>query len=133
MMFPARMWTAPILRVSHTRGLSVLAQSGLRLRPPISDIRQLSTSSPRHAQYVRFPSEQPRHAPGGAIDRRIKIVIALAAVGGTYYIAQYVQNVTWDALSHFSTSSLEQVPETGRWRFMDISPEYETKVRASFS
>ena len=25
--------------------------------------------------------------------------------------------------------SLEQVPETGRWRFMDISPKYETMVR----
>lgn len=24
--------------------------------------------------------------------------------------------------------SLEQVPETGRWRFMDISPKYEAKV-----
>lgn len=25
--------------------------------------------------------------------------------------------------------SLERVPETGRWRFMDISPKYEASVR----
>ncbi len=25
--------------------------------------------------------------------------------------------------------SLEQVPETGRWRFMDLSPKYEARVR----
>jgi len=41
----------------------------------------------------------------------MKIVIALAAVGGTYYVVH-----------------LEQVPETGRWRFMDISPKYETTL-----
>lgn len=28
------------------------------------------------------------------------------------------------------TRSLERVPETGRWRFMDISPKYESSVRA---
>ena len=26
--------------------------------------------------------------------------------------------------------SLEQVPETGRWRFMDVSPKFEAAVRA---
>jgi hypothetical protein len=26
--------------------------------------------------------------------------------------------------------SLEQVPETGRWRYMNVRPEYEAKVRA---
>lgn len=29
--------------------------------------------------------------------------------------------------------SLEQVPETGRWRFMDISPKYETMVCQSLA
>ncbi|KAG0697831.1 peptidase family M48-domain-containing protein [Suillus ampliporus] len=119
-MFPARMWktTAPILRASHaTRDPPVLAQNYIRIRLPTSGIRstpllrQLSTSSPRHAQYTRFPSEKHRHSPGQAIDNRMKIVIALVAVGGTYYVVH-----------------LEQVPETGRWRFMDISPKYETKL-----
>jgi hypothetical protein len=41
----------------------------------------------------------------------MKIVIAVVVVGGTYYVVH-----------------LEQVPETGRWRFMDISPKYETKL-----
>ncbi|KAG1750622.1 peptidase family M48-domain-containing protein [Suillus paluster] len=118
-MFPPRIWTttAPILRASHTiRGVPVLAQNYLRVRPSTSTIRstplrQLSTTSPRHAQYTRFPSEKHRHFSGAVIDNRMKIVIALAAVGGTYYIVH-----------------LEQVPETGRWRFMDISPKYETKL-----
>ncbi|OAX41792.1 hypothetical protein K503DRAFT_684710 [Rhizopogon vinicolor AM-OR11-026] len=108
------MWatTAPILRASHaTRGLSLLARSSLRLRPPTSGICRLSTTSPQHAQYTRFPSEQHRHSPRGVTDTRMKIVIALAAVGGTYYVVH-----------------LEQVPETGRWRFMDISPKYETTL-----
>lgn len=30
-------------------------------------------------------------------------------------------------------ASLEQVPETGRWRFMDVNPKYETKVRPVLS
>ncbi|KAG1774566.1 peptidase family M48-domain-containing protein [Suillus placidus] len=118
-MLPARMWTtiAPILRASHsTRSLPVLTQNYLRVRLPTSSprstpLRQLSTSSPRHAQYTRFSSEKHRHPSGEVIDNRMKIVIALVAVGGTYYIVH-----------------LEQVPETGRWRFMDISPKYETKL-----
>jgi len=87
-LYPARMWTVPALRVSSTRGLSIFARSSLRLPPPTSSIRQLSTTSPRHAQYSRFPSEQRRHAPGGTIDRRMKIVIVVVALGGTYYIVQ---------------------------------------------
>lgn len=95
MTFPARMLTtsAPILRGFHAmRGLSVLTRSSLRLRPPTSSVRQLSTSSLRRAQYTRFPSEdsEQRHSPRGVIDSRMKIVIALAAIGGTYYVVQYV-------------------------------------------
>ncbi|KAG2158779.1 peptidase family M48-domain-containing protein [Suillus bovinus] len=118
-MFPARMWTttAPILRASRgTRGLSVLVRNYPRVQPPTSSLhsippRRLSTSSPRHAQYTRFPSEDQRHTSGVVIDNRMKIAIAIVAVGGAYYVVH-----------------LEQVPETGRWRFMDISRKYETKL-----
>ncbi|KAG1831564.1 peptidase family M48-domain-containing protein [Suillus variegatus] len=118
-MFPTRMWrtTAPILRASHSaRYLPVLARNYPRVRLPTSNLRsvplrQLSTSSPRHAQYTRFSSENQRHPSGDVIDNRMKIVIAVAALGGTYYVVH-----------------LEQVPETGRWRFMDISPKYETNL-----
>ncbi|KAG2340088.1 hypothetical protein BDR05DRAFT_1061767 [Suillus weaverae] len=118
-MLPARMWTtiAPILQASRgTRGLPVLAGNYLRVRlltssPRSTPVRQFSTSSPRHAQYTRFSSEKHRHPSGEVIDNRMKIVIALVALGGTYYVVH-----------------LEQVPETGRWRFMDISPKYETKL-----
>ncbi|KAG1818108.1 peptidase family M48-domain-containing protein [Suillus subaureus] len=118
-MLPARMWTttAPILRASRgTRGLPVLVRNYPRVRLPTpslcsTPLRQLSTSSPRHAQYTRFPSEKHRHPSGGVIDNRMKFAIALVAVGGAYYVVH-----------------LEQVPETGRWRFMDISPKYETNL-----
>ncbi|KAG2126057.1 peptidase family M48-domain-containing protein [Suillus clintonianus] len=119
-MFPARMWTTTtsILRTSRaTQGLPILAGNYLRVRQPTSSLgstpllRQLSTSSPRYAQYTRFSSEKHRHPSGEVIDSRMKIVIALVAVGGTYYIVH-----------------LEKVPETGRWRFMDISPKYETNL-----
>lgn len=97
-MFPTRMWrtTAPILRASHSaRYLPVLARNYPRVRLPTSNLRsvplrQLSTSSPRHAQYTRFSSENQRHPSGDVIDNRMKIVIAVAALGGTYYVVQYV-------------------------------------------
>ncbi|KIK36189.1 hypothetical protein CY34DRAFT_811477 [Suillus luteus UH-Slu-Lm8-n1] len=118
-MIPTRIWTkaAPIMRASRgTRSLPVLAGNYSRIRLPSSSLcstplRQLSTSSPRHVQYTRFPSEKHRHPSGEVMDSRMKIVIAIAALGGTYYVVH-----------------LEQVPETGRWRFMDISPKYETKL-----
>lgn len=118
-MIPARTWTkaAPILRASRgTWGLAALAGNYSRIRLLTSSLgstplRQLSTSSPRRAQYTRFPSGTHRHPSGEVIDSRMKIVIAIAALGGTYYVVH-----------------LEQVPETGRWRFMDISPKYETKL-----
>ncbi|KAG2354235.1 peptidase family M48-domain-containing protein [Suillus spraguei] len=115
-MFPTRIWTTILQKSRGTQGLPVLAGNYLRARLPAhslrsAPLRQLSTSSPRHAQYTRFPSEQHRNPSGEAIDNRMKIVIALAAVAGTYYVVH-----------------LEQVPETGRWRFMDISPKYETKL-----
>ncbi|KAG1895298.1 peptidase family M48-domain-containing protein [Suillus fuscotomentosus] len=113
------MWTttAPILRASRSaRYLPVLARNYPPVRLPTSNLRsvplrQLSTSSPRHAQYTRFSSENQRHPSGDVIDNRMKIVIAVAALGGTYYVVH-----------------LEQVPGTGRWRFMDISPKYEKNL-----
>jgi hypothetical protein len=95
-MIPARIWTkaAPMLRASRgTRGLPALARNYLQVRLPMSSLRstplrQLSTSSPRHAQYTRFPSEKHRNPSGEVIDSRMKIVIAIAALGGTYYVVQ---------------------------------------------
>ncbi|KAI0739501.1 peptidase family M48-domain-containing protein [Daedaleopsis nitida] len=73
--------------------------------------------SPR---YVRFGSDGAQGGkPGGSgspwdvrrWDRSTKIVAGVGSLAVAYYIAH-----------------LEQVPETGRWRFMDISPKYETML-----
>ncbi|KAH7914883.1 peptidase family M48-domain-containing protein [Hygrophoropsis aurantiaca] len=73
--------------------------------------RHISTSVPRKVQYVRFPSEQPRRVGGSKWDTRTQIVAVIAVGGLAYYFVH-----------------LEQVPETGRWRFMDISAKYENKL-----
>ncbi|EIW77622.1 hypothetical protein CONPUDRAFT_84057 [Coniophora puteana RWD-64-598 SS2] len=85
-------------------------------------VRRISTSSPRRQQYyVRFGDPTPKRGgsgwnfgrkdPNGKLDTRTKVVLYVAAGGVAYYVVH-----------------LEQVPETGRWRFMDISPKYEAKL-----
>jgi len=92
---------------------------------------------PRQAQYSRFdddPNRPPPHAAG--IQKRDIIIYTLAAGSVIYYIVQCVIYVL-HLISRASTSllimscfrkSLEQVPETGRWRFMDMSPKLEAAV-----
>ncbi|KAG9318336.1 hypothetical protein JVU11DRAFT_424 [Chiua virens] len=77
--------------------------------------RQFSESSRPRVQYTRF-------SDGGYTyytrrpdrDRVAKILVFVTAAGVVYYVAH-----------------LEQVPETGRWRFMDISPKYEATLEKS--
>ncbi|KAF8489552.1 peptidase family M48-domain-containing protein [Russula emetica] len=80
----------------------------------LSSRRNLSRSptTPRRAQYSRFdddPNRPPPHSAG--IQRRDIIIYTLAAGSVIYYIVH-----------------LEQVPETGRWRFMDVSPKFEAAL-----
>ncbi|KAL4065450.1 peptidase family M48-domain-containing protein [Scleroderma citrinum] len=72
--------------------------------------RYLSTTPRRDVQYTRFSNQQQHHGqlPRGSATR---IVIFVGIAGSIYYVAH-----------------LEQVPETGRWRFMDISPRFESKL-----
>lgn len=44
-------------------------------------------------------------------DMGTKILVGITLGGGVYYVVH-----------------LEQVPETGRWRFMDVNPQYETQL-----
>ncbi|KAF9552854.1 hypothetical protein CPC08DRAFT_673746 [Agrocybe pediades] len=75
--------------------------------------RQFSASSKQGA-YVRFGQQQSNS--GGNqhnfrnFDRSIAAGVAIGGAGGIYYV-----------------SHLERVPETGRWRFMNTSLEYEAK------
>ncbi|KAI0343179.1 hypothetical protein BDW22DRAFT_1428602 [Trametopsis cervina] len=75
-------------------------------------VRPFSSSSPiTSAQYRRFeipeggPHQAKQWTTGG------KILAGLTAFGGVYYVAH-----------------LEQVPETGRWRFMTSNPQFEAYI-----
>ncbi|KAH7889853.1 peptidase family M48-domain-containing protein [Phlebopus sp. FC_14] len=70
-----------------------------------------STTTRPRLQYTRFPSSAGAHTPSGQWDRRMRIVVVIGTGGVAYYVTH-----------------LEQVPETGRWRFMDISPKYEARL-----
>ena len=101
--------------------------------------RNLSTSptTRRRAQYSRFdddPNRPPPHSAG--IQRRDIIIYTVAGGSVIYYIVQCVIYVFSSHLSCLDISlsnvlvlkSLERVPETGRWRFMDVSPKFEASV-----
>ncbi|KAH9931736.1 hypothetical protein B0H21DRAFT_781031 [Amylocystis lapponica] len=73
--------------------------------------RFLSSSSPHRARYERFNVDPEHPFDMRKWDRTTQVFAVVVVGGGVYY------------LSH-----LEQVPETGRWRFMDVNPKYETKL-----
>ncbi|KAH9169804.1 hypothetical protein EDB89DRAFT_1908314 [Lactarius sanguifluus] len=72
---------------------------------------------PRRAQYSRFddhPNHQDSNRPPpsfSAFQRRDVIIYSLGVGSVVYYLLH-----------------LEQVPETGRWRFMDVSPKFEAAL-----
>ncbi|GJE94132.1 peptidase family M48-domain-containing protein [Phanerochaete sordida] len=82
--------------------------------------RQFHSTVPKLARYTRFedvpgPRFKPRK-PWWDItgwNTRDRVIAAVVASGGVYYVTH-----------------LEQVPETGRWRFMDISPSKEAELIA---
>lgn len=103
--------------------------------PTLNTLRYLSSTRPQNAKYVPFEvdPEQPlnyrRWSTGTQVFGGI-IVLSVA-----YYVAQYVPAFTRHTLclATFSHArSLETVPETGRWRFMDVSPKFETRVRLDY-
>ncbi|KAG6334458.1 hypothetical protein ID866_4636 [Astraeus odoratus] len=72
--------------------------------------RHFSTTPRHNVQYTRF-SDQQSHTSWFSRDPAAKIFVIFCTGGVLYYV-----------------SHLEQVPETGRWRFMAISPKYESKL-----
>ncbi|KZT34381.1 hypothetical protein SISSUDRAFT_975683, partial [Sistotremastrum suecicum HHB10207 ss-3] len=75
--------------------------------------RPFSSTRPHQARYVRFneTSQSSRDWRPSTWDRQSRILGGVGLVAVTYYVYH-----------------LEQVPETGRWRFMDISPGAERKL-----
>ncbi|KAJ3535466.1 hypothetical protein NMY22_g6483 [Coprinellus aureogranulatus] len=88
-----------------------LVTSG-RLSPTRGTFRRNFTTNHtlKDVQYVRFrrPGEQP--GPQGW-DPRFKMVALFGGLGTVYYV-----------------SHLEQVPQTGRWRFMNTSQKTEAEI-----
>ncbi|KAH8986768.1 peptidase family M48-domain-containing protein [Lactarius hatsudake] len=84
---------------------------------PLSPHRNISISAARRAQYSRFddhPSHQDPNRPPpsfSGFQRRDVIIYTLGVGSVVYYLLH-----------------LEQVPETGRWRFMDVSPKFEAAL-----
>lgn len=79
---------------------------------PKSQTRPFSSSHIRPIVYVRFSSpNSPRGQGPWGRENQLKVVAALCGVAVLYYVAH-----------------LEQVPETGRWRFMNTSPRLEAKI-----
>ncbi|RDB18944.1 Mitochondrial metalloendopeptidase OMA1 [Hypsizygus marmoreus] len=78
-------------------------------RQPCTSTRNFSSSNSRFTEqrYVRFEGSS-KSRPSGIRDRRLKIAGGIAVVTGIYYVYH-----------------LEQVPETGRWRFMNTGPQFE--------
>lgn len=108
------------LRQPNARGL--LASTHLLSRPlPLFQPRVNSCyffSAPRRSfQYSRFPDQRQQNSSWLPRDPAARIAIYISIGGVLYYVAH-----------------LEQVPETGRWRFMDISPRLDSKLaQASYA
>lgn len=108
------------LRQPNARGL--LASTHLLSRPlPLFQPRINSCyffSAPRRSfQYSRFPDQRQQNSSWLPRDPAARIAIYISIGGVLYYVAH-----------------LEQVPETGRWRFMDISPRLDSKLaQASYA
>ncbi|KAH9475558.1 Mitochondrial metalloendopeptidase OMA1 [Psilocybe cubensis] len=96
-------------------------------RISLRNLRSISSTTRREA-YIRFstpggPPTKPQNNLHGKWDPRMKGAVVILGLGGLYYV-----------------SHLEQVPETGRWRFMNTSPSFEAQfaemtrkqMRASF-
>lgn len=131
-----------ILALARSLHRSVLHCTPLRLsllRSPSSGLqrgqRQFSASTHLQVQYTRFTDGYTYHGRRPDRNRVARVLVFVTAAGVVYYVAQYVDNLRHSRLfTNTVLDSLEQVPETGRWRFMDISPRFEAKLeKASYA
>ncbi|EJD42225.1 hypothetical protein AURDEDRAFT_115184 [Auricularia subglabra TFB-10046 SS5] len=84
-----------------------IQQARTRLAPRV-DLRAFSSSSKAPAVYVQFGGQKGKPPPRKKLSRDYYIAGAILGLGGIYYVAH-----------------LEKVPETGRWRFMNVSANTE--------
>lgn len=108
--------TARTAYLSTSRSVTAKGASRLQTREqlPRCPIRltshQFSSSSPQHARYSRFSSSSDEQKSWG-----VSLETRLAAVGA-------------GCAALYIVFHLERVPETGRLRFMSVSPESEKKL-----
>ncbi|CCM00306.1 uncharacterized protein FIBRA_02336 [Fibroporia radiculosa] len=76
-------------------------------------------------RYVRFNVDQEHPFNVRKWDLGTRIVAAVVVGGGVYYVTQSLLPIYLFAIC---VRSLEKVPETGRWRFMDVNPKIEAKL-----
>lgn len=122
-------------RSLHGKGIARPSVHTGRQQLPRIPKQTISTTSHRNAQYVKFA--------GGGPEQKWKprelILGAVVSGVGIYYLTQSVFPLCLKfcgmrrrlLICLECICSLERVPESGRWRFMDMNPKYETKVCAS--
>ncbi|TDL13621.1 hypothetical protein BD410DRAFT_873099, partial [Rickenella mellea] len=74
-------------------------------------LRHISSTPSRSARYVRFSVDPKEPFNVRKWDTGTKIVMVAVTGSLVYYVAH-----------------LEKVPETGRWRFMDVNPRIEATL-----
>ncbi|KAG8915459.1 hypothetical protein FRC01_003650 [Tulasnella sp. 417] len=98
-------------RIIQTLSRAALPQAASILTGRAPPLRHFSskTVTPQQIRHVRF-GRKPRWRPfkDGQWDTRSKILVGLSVAGGLYFLYH-----------------LERVEETGRLRFIDVSPEQE--------
>ncbi|KAF9814269.1 hypothetical protein IEO21_05208 [Rhodonia placenta] len=98
-----------VLRLSSTSA-HIVRRNVANSSSPL--IRQFSRSYPSQKQrYVRFDVDPEQPLNVRKWDLGTQIFVAVVVGGGVYYVTH-----------------LEQIPETGRWRFMDVNPKFEAKL-----
>lgn len=131
------------LMLSVARGLSLglrvtprLPGRLLKLRPPpianpplaLYASRQFSSTRPKSAKYFRFEVDPEQPLNYRRWNTGTQIFGGIVVLSAAYYALQYAPR-SLRCARYSRVCSLETVPETGRWRFMDASPKFETRVR----
>lgn len=101
----------------------------------LNAFRQFSSTRVQNAKYVRFEVDPEQPLKYRRWSTGTQVVGGTVVLAVAYYVSQYVPTFA-RALKCPATflhvCSLETVPETGRWRFMDVSPKFETRVHLNY-
>ena len=123
-----------VLRPASSRILPTCFPSPNRilLSQQLQSQRWRSSSSPNGKERSRFQSETEHESENPfdfrSWDLKTKVVVGATVLGVGYYVVQWVNPTLAMNSNVTSGNSLERVPETGRWRFMDTGRSFEARV-----